>query len=216
MDQAHSFMEFRVMHRTASAHRIERVMEAQNADSHTTLHTFYQIKEAPAEETGVSYIHSSLEPPCRREEKHSWTRSDSAAVRRHEEDRMKPENASTKYLATSLVWLHEVHQTAPLEVQEGRIVRWLREDTAARVGIDAADAMRFHLTEWPGNGYQWAVRVSKQLKESYTHKGFIILPSYAAHPASRLDVYDFVTKPFLPASAHDTGHYPPLSQELLT
>eukprot|EP00966_Prymnesium_polylepis_P144034 3325521-Prymnesium_polylepis.1 len=69
---------------------------------------------------------------------------------------------------------------------------------------------------WPGRGYQWAVRIPKRLKESYTTIGFIILPiSYGAHPESRLDVYDFITKPFLPASAHDTGHCPPFSQERL-
>eukprot|EP00966_Prymnesium_polylepis_P321050 7377368-Prymnesium_polylepis.1 len=83
------------------------------------------------------------------------------------------------------------------------------------MGIDAADAMPFHLTMWPGRGYQWAVRIPKRLKESYTTIGFIILPRYGAHPESRLDVYDFITKPYLPASAHDTGHYPPLSQERL-
>jgi hypothetical protein len=40
MDQAHSFTECRVMHRTASAHRLERVTEAKNAELYTTLHTF--------------------------------------------------------------------------------------------------------------------------------------------------------------------------------
>jgi hypothetical protein len=63
MDQAHCFMECRMMHRSASAHRAERIMEAQYAESHITVHTFYQLKEAPAEETGVSYKHSTLEPP---------------------------------------------------------------------------------------------------------------------------------------------------------
>jgi hypothetical protein len=68
MDQAHSSMECRVMHSTASEHRLERVMEAKNAERYTTLHTFYQMKEAPTAETGVSYRHSNLRPPCRRED----------------------------------------------------------------------------------------------------------------------------------------------------
>eukprot|EP00966_Prymnesium_polylepis_P171574 3966907-Prymnesium_polylepis.1 len=50
--QAHCFMECRLMHRSASAHRTERIMDAQYAGTHTTVHTFYQLKEAPAEETG--------------------------------------------------------------------------------------------------------------------------------------------------------------------
>ena len=109
--------------------------------------------------------------------------------------------------------MHEVHPIAQQEVQEGRIIRYLRDDIAVEMGIDAADAMPFHLTMWPGRGYQWAVRIPKRLKESYTTIGFIILPSYGAHPESRLDVYDSITKPLLPVSAHDTGHYPPFSQE---
>eukprot|EP00966_Prymnesium_polylepis_P256460 5924808-Prymnesium_polylepis.1 len=82
-------------------------MEAKNAERYTTLHTFYQMKDAPTVETGVSYRHSSLRPPCRREDENAWTRSDSAAVRKHEEDRMKSENVSAKYMVTSLIWLHE-------------------------------------------------------------------------------------------------------------
>eukprot|EP00966_Prymnesium_polylepis_P211224 4891444-Prymnesium_polylepis.1 len=95
-------MECRVMHRTAIEHRLERVMEAKNADHYTTLHTFYQMKYAPTAETCVSYRHSNLRPPCRHEDKIAWTRSDSAAVRKHEEERMKPENVSAKPWAPRL------------------------------------------------------------------------------------------------------------------
>jgi predicted secreted Zn-dependent protease len=42
-----------------------------------------------------------------------WTRSDSAAVRRHEEDRMKPENVSARRMVTSLIWLQDEHQITP-------------------------------------------------------------------------------------------------------
>ena len=42
----------------------------------------------------------------------------------------------------------------------------------------------------------------------YTVIGFIILPAYHAYPETRLDVYDFITKPVLPVSDHVTGHYP--------
>eukprot|EP00966_Prymnesium_polylepis_P078635 1822557-Prymnesium_polylepis.1 len=54
-----------VIHRLANKHRTHRIREAQLAGTRTTVHTFYQLTEAPAEETGVSYKHSSLEPPCR-------------------------------------------------------------------------------------------------------------------------------------------------------
>eukprot|EP00966_Prymnesium_polylepis_P081457 1887572-Prymnesium_polylepis.1 len=61
-------------------------------------------------ETCVSYWHSNLRPPCRREDKIAWTRSDSAAVRRHKEDRMKPENVSARRM---VIWLQDVHQITP-------------------------------------------------------------------------------------------------------
>eukprot|EP00966_Prymnesium_polylepis_P159855 3694819-Prymnesium_polylepis.1 len=76
--------------------------------------------------------------------------------------------------------------------------------------------MPFHLTMWPGRGYQGSA--DTQTTQGIVHNNRIhhgILPRYGAHPESRLDVYDFITKPYLPASAHDTGHYPPFSQERL-
>eukprot|EP00966_Prymnesium_polylepis_P298251 6891736-Prymnesium_polylepis.2 len=85
-----------------------------------------------------------------------WTRADSAAVRRYEEDKTKPENISRRHMNTSLIWLQDVNQTTPLDIQEGRIKRWLKEDTAVRVGEAAAEAMRFHIIEWQGDRFQWS------------------------------------------------------------
>ena len=208
-------MECRVIHRAASRHHHNRIREADLAGVRGTIHAFYQLQEAPAGETGVTYTHSSLEPPSRHDGKNAWTRSDSKAVRRHEEERMRPEHTLTKFMATSLIWIQEVSPVIQQDVQEGRIKRYLRHDIAIEMGIDAADAMYYQLTMWPGRGYQWAVKIPTRLREAYTAIGFIILPKFHIYPETRLDVYDFITKPISPVSAHITGHYPPFSQERL-
>eukprot|EP00966_Prymnesium_polylepis_P034244 795732-Prymnesium_polylepis.1 len=48
-------------------------------------------------------------------------------------------------------------------------------------------------------------------KKCYTNRGFVLLPQYATHPVARLDVFDFITEPVLPASGHETGRYPPFA-----
>eukprot|EP00966_Prymnesium_polylepis_P096528 2236522-Prymnesium_polylepis.1 len=47
--------------------------------------------------------------------------------------------------------------------------------------------------------------------KSDTNRGFVLLPQYATHPVARLDVFDFITEPVLPASGHETGRYPPFA-----
>eukprot|EP00966_Prymnesium_polylepis_P240787 5568398-Prymnesium_polylepis.1 len=75
--------------------------------------------------------------------------------------------------------------------------------------------MHYQVTMWTGGAYQMG---PTRLREAYTVVGFIILPAYHTHtyPETRLDVYDFVTKPMLSVSGHVTGHYPPFSQERLS
>jgi hypothetical protein len=116
-------------------------------------------------------------------------------------------------MGTSLIWLQDVHQITPLDIQEGRITRWLKEDIATRVGVDAADAMSLRLIEWPGDRYQWSVRDSAQTAQRILHKQRVCNIAIICNtpPASRLDVFDFITEPMLPASGHETGNYPPFS-----
>jgi hypothetical protein len=78
-----------------------------------------------------------------------WTREDSAERRKYEADKRKPENLTRVETETSTNWLQDVDRIAPLDIQEGRIKRWLKEDTSVRLGEAVADAMLFHLIEWP-------------------------------------------------------------------
>ena len=82
-------MECRVIYRGAVRHHYNRMREADLSGLRETIHNFYQLQEeAPAGETaarGIKYTHSTREPPRRNDEKNVWTRSDSKAVRRHEE-----------------------------------------------------------------------------------------------------------------------------------
>ena len=165
---------------------------------------------------GIRYTHSTREPPSRGEEKNMWTRSDSEAVRRHEAEKMRPEHTVEKFMATTMVWMQEVSPVVQHEVQERRIRRYLWHDIAIEMGDEAAVAMHYQVSMWTGGAYQWAVKIPARLREAYTVVGFIILPAYHTYPATRLDVYDFVTKPLLPVSDHVTGHYPPFSQERLS
>jgi hypothetical protein len=91
---------------------------------------------------------------------------------------------------TYYIWLQDVDRTAPLDMQEGRIKRWLKEDTSVQLGEAIGDAMLFFFIEWPGDRFQWSVRVPAQLKEIYLRRGVILLPPYSTQPAVRLDVYE--------------------------
>ena len=212
-------MQCRVIYRGTIRHHYNRMREADLMGRYETHHNFYQIQPAPAGETatwGIRYTHSTREPPSRGEEKNMWTRSDSEAVRRHEAEKMRPEHTVEKFMATTMVWMQEVSPVVQHEVQERRIRRYLWHDIAIEMGDEAAVAMHYQVSMWTGGAYQWAVKIPARLREAYTVVGFIILPAYHTYPATRLDVYDFVTKPLLPVSDHVTGHYPPFSQERLS
>ena len=165
-------MECRVIYRGAVRHHYNRMREADLSGLRETIHNFYQLQEeAPAGETaarGIKYTHSTREPPSRNDEKNVWTRSDSKAVRRHEEEKMRPEHTIAKVMATSIVWMQEVSPVVQQDVQERRIKRYLRHDIAIEMGNEAADAMYYQVTMWPGRGYQWAVRIPTRLREAYT------------------------------------------------
>ena len=117
------------MQRTETEHRFERAVEADEAGFFTTVHNFYKLQEAPTVETYFSCWQSNLQPPNRREEKVMRTRSDSEERRKYKADKRKPENMTRVQTKTSTVWLQNVDQITPLDIQEGRIKSWLKEDT---------------------------------------------------------------------------------------
>jgi hypothetical protein len=131
-----------------------------------TINNFHQLQEeAPSCRRDGSqegnHIHTLLSGAAKQtRRKNAWTRSDSKAVRRHEEERMRPEHTLTKCMATSVIWMQEVSPVVQQDVQEERIKRYLRHDIAIEMGIDAADAMYYQgleegireLTMWPGRG----------------------------------------------------------------
>eukprot|EP00966_Prymnesium_polylepis_P174478 4037136-Prymnesium_polylepis.1 len=127
------------MQRTETEHRFERAVEADKAGFFTTVHNFYQLQEAPSVETYCSCWQSNLQPPNRREEKVVWTRSDSAERRKYEADKRKPENMTRVQTKTSTIWLQDVDQITPLDIPEGRIKRWLKEETSIKLGEAVAD-----------------------------------------------------------------------------
>ena len=122
-DHTTHLMECRVIHRGALRHHYNRMREADLSGLRETIHNFYQLQEeAPAGETaarGTKYTHSTLEPPSRNDEKNVWTRSDSKAVRRHEEERMRPEHTLTKFMATSIIWMQEVSPVVQQNCKRG-------------------------------------------------------------------------------------------------
>eukprot|EP00966_Prymnesium_polylepis_P276375 6385297-Prymnesium_polylepis.1 len=105
LDQGNKHMECR---RTATEHRFERVREADKAGCYTTVHNFYQLREAPTVVTFISCWQSNLQPPCRRNEKSIWTRADSSERRKYEEDIKKPEKLTRVEVKASLIWLQDL------------------------------------------------------------------------------------------------------------
>eukprot|EP00966_Prymnesium_polylepis_P300161 6936805-Prymnesium_polylepis.1 len=170
-------MECRLMQRTALEHRFERVLEADiKASYFTTVHerggtgkiwggnnrnwNSYQIQEAPTVVTYVSCWQSDLQPPCRlhaggRRNRYGpeQTARNAGGTRRTK----RSHNFNT--VGSEDIWLQDLDRKAPLDLQEGRIKRWLKEDTCLQLGESVGDAMLFALIEWPGDRFQWSVRV---------------------------------------------------------